>query len=249
MGFSRAELASPRRAPGARADLAVIIPVLNEAEVIEACLESVLAQIPSPTEIVVVDGGSIDGTASIAQGMGATVIHTEPGRGIQLHTGATAARSRNLLFLHADSRLPEGALAEVMRALDRGPVVGGKFRLRYDHPRPVLRMLGFLSRFPWTWTSFGDAAFFVRKNVYARIGGFEEVALFEDVRFYRRLSKAGRIHVSHRPVNTSCRRFCRRGPLRQLAANVALYLAHRLGVPDRYLEDWYRPSRRHHAHS
>ena len=83
----------------------------------------------------------------------------------------------------------------------------------------------------WTWTSYGDSAFFARRETYHRIGGFEDIPLMEDVRFYRALKKQGRVRVIRAPVVTSCRRFCRRGPLRQLLENIGLVVSYR-----------YRPS-------
>jgi hypothetical protein len=124
-------------------------------------------------------------------------------------------------------------------ALQDPGVVGGKFRLAFDHRHPVLDGIAFFSRFRFGWTSFGDAAFFTTREAYRGTGGFETIPLFEDQRFFRRLKAEGRTRVLPLAVTTSCRRFCERGPLRQLTRNVGLFLLHRAGVPPARLADRY----------
>ncbi len=223
-------------------DVSIIIPALDEATSLPATLDSLGNQQPAPVEIMVVDGGSTDATREIARDRGARVIESPPGRGRQLHTGAGAARGSVLLFLHADTILPPGALFVMHGLLTDPGTVGGRFRLSFPHRHPVLDMIAFLSRLPWTWTSYGDSAFFVRREIYHRIGGFEDVPLLEDVRFYRALKKRGRVHVIPAPVVTSCRRFCRRGPLRQLIENIGLVASHSAGRGWEGLTDRYSPS-------
>jgi rSAM/selenodomain-associated transferase 2 len=243
MGFPRARGIGPWTASGAVVELTVVIPALNESSVLPLCLDSVREQAPGPAEIIVVDGGSTDGTARSAEAAGARVVFSERGRGAQLHAGALASRSRNLLFLHADTRLPPGALALVDRALRRPGVEGGRFRVRFEHRHVVLKLIELLSRL--AWIPSGDSALFVSRRTYLRIGGFENVPLFEDMRFFRRLRNAGRVQILSASVTTSCRRFCRRGPFRQLVLNTVLVLAHRLGVHPRTLAAWYGSAQGH----
>jgi len=219
--------------------VSVIIPTLNEASEIPSTLRSLLSQHPRPAELIVADGGSTDDTLGAAEVGGARVVHSRPGRGRQLHAGATVATGKALLFLHADTRLPDGALRAIERALEDPRVVGGRFRLRYPHRHPVLGIIAFFSRFPWTWTSYGDSGFFVRRSVYGEIGGFEDIPLLEDSRFFGRLRKAGKVRVLPLTVVTSCRRFCRRGPLRQLLSNILLVLRYWTGGSSARMVDRY----------
>jgi rSAM/selenodomain-associated transferase 2 len=221
------------------AQVSVIIPTLNEASEISPTLRSLRSQHPRLAEIIVVDGGSNDDTTRIVEVEGARVVRSRSGRGRQLHTGANAATGEALLFLHADTRLPAGALQAVGRALADHRVVGGRFRLRYPHRHPVLGIIAFFSRFPWTWTSYGDSGFFVRRSVYGEMGGFEDIPLLEDSRFFGRLRKAGRVRVLPLTVVTSCRRFCRRGPLRQLLSNILLVLRYWAGGSPARTDDRY----------
>lgn len=229
------------------ADVAVIIPTLNEAETITGALESARMQNPRPREIVVVDGGSNDGTSHIAREKGVRILFSAPGRGGQLHTGALAATARTLLFLHADSRLPQGAIRSIQSALGQDGVRGGKFRLWFEHRHPVLAVLAFFSRFSWDWVSFGDAGFFVSRAQYLKLGGFKEIPLFEDVDFFRRLKKEARVRVLPLKVTASCRRFCRGGVVRQLLFNAVLFCAYKIGVSPHRLAEWYKPWRDHAA--
>jgi rSAM/selenodomain-associated transferase 2 len=216
----------------------VILPVLDEALHLPRVLADLAGQVPAPREILAVDGGSTDGTRGVAEAGGARVLTAARGRGPQLRAGARAAVGEILFFLHADTRLPPGALGMVERVL-AGEVVGGRFRVRFPHPHPVLDLLSLLSRLPWAWASFGDAGCFVAREVYERTGGFEEIPLFEDVRFHRRLRKAGPTCVLPVSVTTSCRRFCECGPGRQLLLNAMLVTGHRLGVSPARLAAWY----------
>jgi rSAM/selenodomain-associated transferase 2 len=211
--------------------VSAIIPVLNEAQTLPRTLASITIQDPAPVEVVVVDGGSTDGSDRIAGIAGASVLSARPGRGSQLQAGARAASGDVLLFLHADTRLPSGAVPAITDLLEEDAVVGGRFRLRFPHRRPLLRFIEFLSRFPWTWTSYGDSGFFVRRSVYEEIGGFEDLPVLEDVRFFRRLKKVGRVRVLPLAVTTSCRRFCYRGPWRQLIINIGLVVSYFSGTP------------------
>lgn len=222
--------------------ISVVIPARNEARALPTVLRSIWAQDPPPREVIVVDGGSEDGTPIVAGQNRARVVSSVPGRGVQLHAGALAATGEVLLFLHADTRLPPGALEAILKVLEQPRVLGGRFRIRFQHRNPVLRSVAFFSRFPFSWTSFGDSGFFVRGAVYRGLGGFEPVPLFEDVRFFTRLRGAGEVRVLPFPLTTSCRRFCVRGPLRQLLVNVFLFTAHRLGADPTRLAGWYGSS-------
>ncbi len=219
--------------------VSVIVPALDEEESIGAAVASALAQDPPPREVLVVDGESGDRTRDEAEAAGARVLAAPRGRGSQLAAGAAAAQGDLLVFLHADTRLPAGALAGAVEAA-AGGAAGGRFRLRFDRRHPVLDLIAFASRFPGSWASFGDSVLFATREAYRRAGGFEPVPLFEDVRFYARLRRTGPVRVVPLAVTTSARRFLRDGPGRRLMANVGLFLAHRLGASPHRLALRYR---------
>gem|GEM_PF-249231 len=197
-----------------RPEISVIIPVANEAEVLPECLACIDG---SPNEIIVVDAGSDDATCSIALDAGCRLL-AYPGRhrAAQMNHGATQARGRVLLFLHADTFLPPGALLRIIRAIDRRGALGGAFSRRYRSRSLFLacscRLAGLRNRlFGW---HLGDQAIFVRRDVFQELGGYREMALFEDLDFSRRLRSLGKTITLTPPVHSSARRFAARGPLR-----------------------------------
>lgn len=211
--------------------LSIIIPALNECGHIGACLRSVSGL---EAEVVVVDGGSHDGTPDIAREYGATVVTTAPGRGIQLRAGGEWATGRTLLFLHADSRLSEAARHTIGRVVVDPEFAIGTFRLRFDAERRLYRFYSWFTRFDSIWTSFGDQGILVRREFYHGLGGFHDWPLLEDVDLLRRAR--GRTCIVSMPaeVMTSARRFEREGEIRQQLRN-ALTLIRYLAGADPYL--------------
>lgn len=216
--------------------ISVVIPALNEVPRLDRLLRA-LARERTAHEVIVVDGGSADGTAPLARALGARVARTAPGRGRQLLLGAALARGDVLLFLHADTRFPEGGLAALARALDSRPAApGGNFRLLFDGADPFSR---WLDRF-YAWIRargvyYGDSAIFVRRDAYDRLGGIRPIALMEDYDFVRRLENAGEtICIRNPPLVTSSRRFRGRRPAAIVAGWLWIHALYHLGVsPDR----------------
>lgn len=223
-------------------NVCVVVPTLNEAERVGACLESVLAQ-TGGVEAVVVDGGSTDATVEIASRY-APVHGAGRGRAVQMNTGARATAGDVLLFLHGDTVLHPDALPALRRALADPSVAGGTFTLRFDSGHPLLCFYALCTRLPYIAFRFGDQGIFVRRPVFERMGGFRELPLLEDVDFLRRLRREGRVAVVPRPVTTSARRFRSRGILRQQLLNGAILAAHSLGVSPERLARWYGGARR-----
>lgn len=195
-------------------------------------------------EVVVSDGGSSDRTVEIARAAGARVVAGGRGRGVQLNRGAAAASGDVLVFLHADTRLPEGAVTAVREAVGRG-VVGGGFLVRFDDPRWLMRLGSWLAnlRTRMTRVPLGDQAQFATRAAFERLGGFAEWPVLEDLDFMRRLKRAGRIAIVGAPVVTAARRFNAGGPLRTVARNWTIWLLYALGVPPRRLGRLYRDVR------
>jgi len=217
--------------------ISVVIPALNEAEQIVSCLDSIKTQ-HGEFEVIVVDGGSIDGTVDLA-GAQARVIRSEKGRGVQMNSGARHCTGEVLLFLHADTRLPPEGLLFLERALADPRIVGGTFRLRFDDRTFLLRLIAFFTRFKCRYFHYGDQGIFVRRSVFEHLKGFAEIPLMEDVDFLRRLSKRGRLALLRQSVTTSGRRFMEHGIVRQQLLNSILVICYLLGAKPHSLIKWY----------
>lgn len=210
--------------------LSIIIPTLNEAATIAETIAAA-SRVDGDREIIVVDGGSDDATVATARAAAARVIEaTERGRANQMNRGAAEAGGDVLLFLHADTHLPRTAHSALTAAL-RQNVGGGCFRLGFDDPHAVLRASAFLSRFRFALFHYGDAAYFVRRDVFAALGGFNPLALFEDLDFWLRLSRKYGTAVAGAEVVTSARRFRRHGVVRLQALGALLVILFLMGVP------------------
>jgi rSAM/selenodomain-associated transferase 2 len=189
------------------ASISIIIPALNEAEFIGETLDAA-SRVRGEVEVIVVDGGSADGTAEVARARGARVVTAARGRGAQMHAGALAARGELLWFLHADTRAPADAAECIARALRDTRAVGGNFRIRFDGAGAAARFLTWLyPRLRLLGLAYGDSGFFVRRAAYERAGGFKPFPVFEDLDLLRALWKQGRFVQAESCVVTSSRRF------------------------------------------
>jgi len=218
--------------------IGIVVPVFNEAGILRSALER-LCLAAGTLPVVVADGGSTDGSARIARRFFRTEICPRANRGEQLNRGAQCLTTDVLLFLHADSRLPERFVAHVQQALQDASVVGGCFQLRFDQSHPMLRFYCWFTQFPGRFFHFGDQGFFVRHEVFEQMGGFRSLPFMEDVDFLRRLRRYGRFAVLPVPVVTSARRFLRRGVIRQQLGNILLVTLFELGVPAERLARLY----------
>jgi rSAM/selenodomain-associated transferase 2 len=224
--------------------LSVIVPVLDEERVIDERLTEL--EHLGVHEILVVDGGSRDGTlAAIARHPRVRASSARRGRAWQMNAGAALATGDVLLFLHADVALPEDAPSHVERALEDPRVVGGAFRTWTvaDRPTrlgPLLHLADLRSRY--ASLPYGDQALFVRASLFRALGGFPEIPLMEDLALSRLLRKAGRLRTVPARVRVSGRRFLERPIFYTSLVNLypALY---RLGVPPSVLARFYRAVR------
>ena len=227
--------------------ISVVIPCLNEDRHLEDLLSDLKTQ-SRPCEVVVADGGSTDGSCDIARHQGATVLVSAPGRGQQLRAGADAAKGEILVFLHADCRLPDGALDSIARHLEATPdCPGGNFRLVFDGESGFSRWLtGFYAWIRRHGLYYGDSGVFVRRQVYHALGGIRPIALMEDFDFIRRLERAGpTCCISDPPLVTSSRRFENRHPLSIVLGWLLIHLLYYLGVSPGRLARIYKSA--HHA--
>jgi rSAM/selenodomain-associated transferase 2 len=218
--------------------ISVIIPALNEAVGILPCLQSVKNQ-GGKFELIVVDGGSGDGTAEVAQPH-ARVIRSRQGRAVQMNLGARQAAGDVLLFLHADSHLPLCAFPLMEGVLADPRIVGGTFMLRFSSQKFLLRIIAFFTRFKFRYFHYGDQGIFVRRSVFEQLNGFAEITFMEDVDFLKRLHRTGRVMLIKQPITTSARRFLGRGIIRQQLMNIILVFFYLLGGRPETLKKWYK---------
>ncbi len=228
--------------------VSVVIPALNEAESVAAAVRS--AREAGADEVIVVDGGSGDGTREAARNAAAAVLLSSPGRALQMNAGAEAACGEILLFLHADTTLPESAIAALRKTMERDDVLGGAFpvrllvspaapRLRRAALRLTARMIGVRARLFRAYT--GDQAIFLRRDTFLEIGRYPEIPLMEDVELSRRLVRRGKTVLLPVPVTTSARRWESNGTARTILLMWGLRLAYLLGMsPERCAERYGR---------
>ena len=223
--------------------VSVVIPTLNEAGGIAQAL--VRVRQAGECEIVVVDGGSNDGTPELARRHADVVLSSPRGRARQMNAGAQRAAGAVVLFLHADTVLPHGFAALLDHALSTPGVVGGRFDVRLDAPGWPFRLIETLMnlRSRLTRISTGDQAIFVRRDTFLALGGYPEVELMEDLELSRRLKRAGRIACLRARVTTSARRWQRHGVVRTIMLMWTLRLCHFLGVPPKHLKAFYADTR------
>ena len=223
--------------------LSVIVPALNEAEILEATLESVIVA-PS-AEVIVVDGGSRDNTVEVAYQYTSQVLVSPPGRGLQQAVGARHSEGNILLFLHADTRLPSGYQHFIREALAYPNVIFGAFRLAIHPPSRALKVIAFMAnlRSRCLRLPYGDQAIFVRREAYFQVGGFREWPIMEDVDLVCRLNRMGGFKLARGYVKTSARRWRKENLISTTLRNWSLIIRYGLGVSPDALYRHYPDSR------
>lgn len=214
--------------------LSVVIPALDAARTLPGCLASLVGA----DEILVVDGGSSDETAALAQAAGARLVRAERGRGVQLRAGAEAAVGDWLLFLHADTRLSAGWRDVVARHAACYPDQPACFRFCLDAAAWQARLLerGVAVRVRLLALPYGDQGLLVSRALYERVGGYRPLPLMEDIDLMRRL---GRPRLLDADAITSAERWRRDGWTRRSARNLACLGLYALGVSPERIADRY----------
>jgi rSAM/selenodomain-associated transferase 2 len=226
--------------------LSIIMPVLDEAAGIEAALRALAPLRARGAEVIVVDGGSSDATAALARPFADQVLNSQRGRAAQMNAGAAAARGDVLLFLHADTRLPDGADRLILDGLGQSHRAWGRFDVRFDDGgalRLVALMMNLRSRLTGICT--GDQAMFVTRAAFDSIGGFPPIPLMEDVTAATLLKRVSRPLCLHARVTTSGRRWRQHGIWRTILLMWRLRLAYYFGSdPARLAKQYgYVPAR------
>jgi rSAM/selenodomain-associated transferase 2 len=219
--------------------VSVVVPVLADRD----AARQLIARIPVSlrAEIIIAEAGHEPGLEPLSQGRpDITLIQAQRGRGRQMNAGAALARGDWLLFLHADSQLPSNWL-DLFHSIYEPEVVGGWFRFALDDTAWQARLIEravawrvWMFRLP-----YGDQGLFVRRQTFAALGGYRDMALMEDVEFVRRLAARGRVVELPQAITTSARRWRRDGWFRRSARNMTLLGLYFCGVPPRVLARWY----------
>ncbi|MEK6248706.1 MAG: TIGR04283 family arsenosugar biosynthesis glycosyltransferase [Planctomycetales bacterium] len=215
-------------------NVSVIIPVLNEAALLESAIRR--AWSAGADEVLVCDGGSDDETVQIADQQACRLLHCQRGRGVQQNQGARVSDGEVLLFLHVDTWLEPGAIEQIRFVLACNSRHGGGFRQSIDAEGLRYRWLesGNAARIQHLGLAYGDQGIFVRRSTFEQLGGFAEIALMEDLRFMRSLRRLSRPTLLPGPLHVSARRWQTQGVVRQTLRNWSLLAAEKLRVsPDR----------------
>jgi len=222
----------------------IIVPVLHEAERINDLIGHLRQLDPQKSsEIIVVDGAPEKDTLQAIHDDRITKISTEKGRAKQMNAGASVAKGNILIFLHADTELPIGALKRMNAFVNRNEFVGGAFDLGIKSDKRIYRVIAFLGslRSRLNRIPYGDQAIFVRRHYFNKIGGYKDVPLMEDVEFMRRIKRSGKkILISHDRAMTSPRRWEEEGVIFCILRNWTLQILYSLGVSPHKLVKFYK---------
>jgi len=212
--------------------ISIIVPALNEAEGIAAALTGLASLRKRGHEVIVVDGSSSDKTAARSRGAADRVVAAPRGRASQMNAGAALAQGEVLLFLHADTRLPENADARILQGLAASGRAWGRFDVHIEGKSRLLPVIAFFMnlRSRATGIATGDQAIFVRRDAFRRIGGFPPLELMEDIALSRSLKRVSRPLCLADKAVTSGRRWERRGVLRTVLLMAWLRLAFFFGA-------------------
>jgi len=212
--------------------VSIIIPVFNEAPLIRPFLSNLRERTPG-AEIIVVDGGSTDDTGQLAEGFCDRVIQSgERSRAKQMNAGADVARGDIFWFLHADAKVPLKSLNKIERIMRDPQVCGGFFRIRLPAAPAVYRLTDGFAHYAGLLLRMrcGDHGMFCRRTAFVAAGGFPEVPLMEDVEFFRRLRRCGRVVYSNKRIEASPRRYETVGPTRLTFAYGSIATLYLFGI-------------------
>jgi len=216
----------------------VIIPTLNEEAFIARCIESAQNNIPG-AEIIIADGRSADSTIEICKSYKVKIVSSSKGRGIQLNDGAKAASGDVLIFLHADTLLPDNAHNLIVNFFISAENKICRFLLGFDFNHKLLDLYTKFSKYDTLFTRFGDSAIIVRKDFFNQLNGFNNTETFEDVDFLKRAAKISKVKILNDAVISSSRRFIQNGIIKQQLFNIFLFIGYLLNVKIYILSKMY----------
>ena len=220
--------------------ISIIIPTLNEEKLLDGLLTSLKGF--QGIEVIVADGGSNDRTLDIARSFQVQIVQSLAGRGQQLNAGARVAKNSTLLFLHCDTKLPEGFFAQIHSILNKPGTVAGAFRLRIKAQGFKFRLVewGANIRSSLVGLPYGDQAIFMKKQTFEMINGYPGQPFLEEVGLIRKLKRIGSITIAAGRVTTSPRRWEQLGVFRTTMINQAILLGYACGMDTAKLAKFYR---------
>ena len=220
-------------------NISIIIPTLNEEENIPFLFENIGNR---GHELILVDGGSTDGTCKAAVRYGFTLLQCSGGRGAQLNAGAKQAEGPILVFLHADTRLPDNFEEAIYAGLNNKEVCCGGFKLNIAQATPAMRFVCFWANLRGRILQmiYGDQAIFLTKATFMEMGMFPQTPIMEDFIFIRTAKKRGKVILLHQAVSTSARRWRKKGVLRTTLINQIIVIGYYCGVSLKRLSSLYR---------
>lgn len=221
--------------------LSIIVPVLDEAPLLDAFLRHARERAPD-AELIVVDGGSRDGSTEIAAPLVDALVYSARGRAVQMNAGARVAAGDTLCFLHADSELPVNMSASIKAAMADPWTVGGCFRLRFPKREWIYRVSDLLGNLAVDLfrIALGDHGIFCRRAAFEAVGGYPDVPVLEDAELYRALGRSGRMRQLREEIVTSPRRYEQLGAWRTTACYTAVLALYVAGTPIDLLNRIYR---------
>lgn len=225
--------------------ISIITPVLNEKDNIEAFFHY-LGTLEGDFEMIIIDGGSKDGTLDEINGFKQgfphplKVLNSPPGRARQMNVGADAAEGDILLFLHVDSQIARDSLPLIENEINEGGIIGGGFTHSFSNPDTFLKMASAFgnARTRATQIFFGDFGIFIRKDVFEKMGGYDELPFLEDVEFCKKAKKHGRLGQIDRLIVTSPRRYHAKGKFKLTAFFSLAVFLNMLGLRPSFLYKW-----------
>ena len=219
--------------------VSIIVPTLNEAK----CLGETLTYIQqlSPHEVIVSDGGSVDGTLEIAAKFTENVVTGPAGRSLQMNAGARIATGDIFLFLHADNHIESASYEKMSHSMESSEEIGGAFSLCIVSDKWSLRLITRLAnlRSKYLGMAYGDQAFFVKKRIFHKMNGFAKLPICEDIDFFKRLRNLGPVILLSEKTLTSPRRWYKEGIWITTIKNILIATLFELGFPLRILTKWY----------
>lgn len=222
--------------------ISIIIPALNEEDYIQKVLKSIRKHSSSGRikEILVIDGGSTDGTVLAAKTDGANVISSDKGRAKQMNLGAKIATGDILYFLHVDTLPPKDFDRDILNAYSEGFTVGC-FQMKFDRKNLILQIFGWLTRINHTVCRGGDQSLFITKSLFEKAKGYDEsYRIYEDNEFIRRIYKLAAFKILENKVVTSSRRYNEKGIIALQWHFGIIHLKHHLGASPDALYSYYR---------